>query len=85
MQDAILGRGFCMIKVHDLNAIFSTILGGQRKKLWQEFFLDPSQWWDHKPKKVIEHQSCQSSHVNAAIALIGLNIVVVYRLLSCLV
>ncbi|CAM6018627.1 unnamed protein product [Sphagnum balticum] len=25
--------------------------GGQREKRWQEFFLDPSQWWDHRPEK----------------------------------
>ncbi len=22
------------------------------EKLWQEFFADPSQWWDHRPEKV---------------------------------
>jgi len=36
---------------------------------------DPSQWWDHKPEKVTEYQSCQSSHVNAALALVGVNLV----------
>jgi len=33
-------------------------LGGQREILWCDFFLDPLQWWDHRSKKVIEHQSC---------------------------
>jgi hypothetical protein len=23
-------------------------LGGQREKLWCDFFLDPLQWWDHR-------------------------------------
>ncbi len=50
-------------------------LGGQREKLWYDFFLDPLQWWDHRSKKVIEHQSCQNSHVNAAIALVGVDLV----------
>jgi len=21
------------------------------EKLWQEFFVDPSQWWDNRPEK----------------------------------
>jgi hypothetical protein len=25
-----------------------------REKLWQEFFSDPSQWWDNRFKKVGE-------------------------------
>jgi hypothetical protein len=85
MQDAIHGRGFYAIKVHDLNASFSAIPGGRREKLWREFFLDPLQWWDHRPEKVIEHQSCQSSHVNATIALLGVNLGAICRLLSCMV
>jgi hypothetical protein len=85
MQDAIPGRGFYAIKVHDFNAIFSAVLGGQREKLWREFFLDPSQWWDYRLEKVIEHQSCQSSHVNATIALLGVNRGAICWLLSCLV
>jgi hypothetical protein len=24
----------------------------RREKLWREFFLDPSQWWDGRPEKV---------------------------------
>jgi hypothetical protein len=23
------------------------------EKLWQEFFMDPSQWWDNRPEKVL--------------------------------
>jgi hypothetical protein len=30
----------------------SIVCGGQREKLWQEFFSDPSQWWDHRSGKV---------------------------------
>ncbi|CAM6067263.1 unnamed protein product [Sphagnum tenellum] len=26
----------------------------QREKLWREFFLDPSQWWDHRSEKTNE-------------------------------
>jgi hypothetical protein len=25
------------------------------EKLWQEFFVDPSQWWDNRPEKVRIH------------------------------
>ncbi|CAK9225564.1 unnamed protein product [Sphagnum troendelagicum] len=25
--------------------------GGEREKLWREFFKDPSQWWDHRSEK----------------------------------
>jgi hypothetical protein len=57
MQDALPGCGFDVIKVHDLNVSFSAALGGQREKLWQEFFLDPWQWWDHTPEKEIEHNT----------------------------
>jgi hypothetical protein len=34
---------------------FSPILAvslGHKEKLWWEFFLDPSQWWDHRSRKV---------------------------------
>jgi hypothetical protein len=44
------------------------------QKLWQEFFRDPSQCWDHGSEKVIEHQTCQSSHVNGATPLVGVNL-----------
>ncbi len=53
----------------------SAVPGGQREKLWREFFSDPSQWWDHRAEKVTEHHSCQSSNVNVAIALVGINLV----------
>jgi hypothetical protein len=26
----------------------------QKERLWQEFFSDPSQWWDHRLEKVNE-------------------------------
>jgi hypothetical protein len=68
MQDAAPHHGFYVIKLHDLKGSFSAVPAGQREKLWQKFFLDPSQWWDHRAEKVTEHQSCQSSHVNIAIA-----------------
>ncbi len=32
-------------------------MAGQRRmvdKLWQQFFSDPSEWWDHRPEKVNE-------------------------------
>jgi hypothetical protein len=28
--------------------------GNKREKLWQEFFSDPSQWWDNRFEKVGE-------------------------------
>jgi len=63
MQDAAPHRAFYVIKLHDC-----AFPAGQREKLWLKFFLDPSQWSDHRADKVTEHQSCQSSHVNIAIA-----------------
>jgi hypothetical protein len=69
MQDAIPHCGFYVMKVHDLIGSFSVVPGGEREKLWQKLFLDLLQWWDHRLVKVSEHQSCQSSHVNGAIAL----------------
>jgi hypothetical protein len=54
------------------------------QKLWQEFFRDPSQCWDHRSEKVIEHQTCQSSHVNGAIPLVGVNFFsLCWLLVSC--
>jgi hypothetical protein len=53
---------------------FCAVRGGQREKLWREFFSDPSQWWDHRSEKVSEHQSYQSSH-GAIGALVGANLV----------
>jgi len=44
------------------------------QKLWQEFFRDPSQCWDHRSEKVSEHQTCLSSHINEAIPLVGVNL-----------
>jgi hypothetical protein len=75
MQDAIPHCCFYVIKVHDLKASFPAVPGGQKEKLWREFFTDPSQWWDHRPEKVPEHQSSQSSDVNGTIALVGVNLV----------
>jgi hypothetical protein len=37
--------------------------------------MDPSQWWDHRSEKVLEHQSSQSSDVNGTITLVGVNLV----------
>jgi len=48
MQDAIPHCGFYVMKVHDLIESFSVVPGGEREKLWQKFFLDLLQWWDHK-------------------------------------
>jgi hypothetical protein len=48
MQDAAPHRGFYAIEPHDLKGSFSAASAGQREKLWQKFFLDPSQWWDHR-------------------------------------
>lgn len=34
----------------------ANLFSGQKRSvenLWQEFFADPSQWWDHRPEKVI--------------------------------
>jgi hypothetical protein len=55
----------------------------QREKLWREFFLDPSQWWDHRSEKVSERQTSQSSHVNGAIACVSVSLVALSWLLSC--
>jgi hypothetical protein len=65
-----------------LKGNFSAVPGGQREKLWREFLSDPSQWWDHGAEKVTEHHSCQSSHVNVAIALVGISLVARWWLLS---
>jgi hypothetical protein len=40
MRGAIPHRGFYVIKVHNL-VKFSAVPGGEREKLWWEFFLDP--------------------------------------------
>ncbi len=49
----------------------------------REFFSDPLQWWDHRSKETSEHQSYQSSHLNRAIAPVGVNLVALSWLLSC--
>ncbi|CAK9214874.1 unnamed protein product [Sphagnum troendelagicum] len=52
MRDAVRPhRDFYVIKVHDWEGSFSAVLGGQTEKLWREFFVDPSHWWDHRPEK----------------------------------
>jgi pentatricopeptide repeat protein len=43
-----------VIKVHDWEGSFSAVPGGQTEKLWREFFVDPSHWWDHRPEKINE-------------------------------
>jgi hypothetical protein len=63
VQDAQPRGGFYVIKLYDLKGSFSVVPVAQRKKLWRAFFLDPSQWWDHRSEKVTEHQSCQNSPV----------------------
>jgi hypothetical protein len=67
MQDPTPHRDFYLIKGHDLKGSVCAVPGGEREKLWRDFFSDPSQWWDHRPEKVTECQSCQSSHVNGRI------------------
>jgi hypothetical protein len=62
---------------------FSSVPGGQRQKLWWEFLLDPSQWWDHRLEKVSEHQTCQTSNFNGGIALVVVNLLALSWLLSC--
>jgi hypothetical protein len=85
MRDAVRPhRDYYVIKVHDLEGSFRAVPGGYTEKLRQEFFVDPSHWWDQRPEKVTEHHSCQSSHLNGAIALIGVNLVALCWLLqSC--
>jgi len=85
MRDAVRPhRDFYVIKVHDSEGSFRAVPGGHTEKLRQEFFVDPSHWWDQRPEKVTEHHSCQSSHVNGAIALVGVNLVALCWLLqSC--
>jgi hypothetical protein len=63
VQDAELGGCFFVIKLCDLTGSFPAVPVGQREKQWREFFLDPSQWWDHRSAKVIEHQFSQNSRV----------------------
>jgi hypothetical protein len=36
---------------------------GGKEKLWQEFFSDPLQWWDHRSDKVTEYAWFQNSFV----------------------
>jgi len=43
MQHIVPHQGFYVIKLHDLKQSFIANLVGQKKKLWKEFFLDPSQ------------------------------------------
>jgi hypothetical protein len=67
MQDAIPRRGFHRIKVHDLIGSISAVAGGHREKLWREFFLNPSQWWDHRSEKElninpVREFTCRWSH-----------------------
>jgi hypothetical protein len=47
---------FCLPKgLNLIGTCFSAVHGGQREELWQDFFVDSSQWWDHRSEKVIEH------------------------------
>ncbi len=81
MQDAIPHPDFYVIRLHDLKGSYFATPSGQREKLWREFLLDPSQWWDHRSEKVTEHETSQSSHVTGATALVGVNLVPVSWLL----
>jgi hypothetical protein len=36
---------------------------GKKEKLWQEFFSDPSQWWDHRSDKVTEYACFQNAFI----------------------
>jgi hypothetical protein len=84
VQNAIPHPGFYVIRVNDLAGSFSPVPGCHTQKLWQEFFRDPSQCWDHRSEKVSEHQTCQSSHVNGAIPLVDVNLYsICWLLLSC--
>jgi hypothetical protein len=83
MQDEVPHHEFYVINLHDLKGSFNAVPTGQREKLWREFFLDPAQWWYHRSEKVTEYQSCQSSHVNGAITLVGINPVTLSWLISC--
>jgi hypothetical protein len=82
-QDAKPRHAFYVSEVHDSKGIFPAILGNQTEKLWWEFFLDHSEWWDHRSEMVTECQTCQSLHVNGAIALVGVNLLGLSWLLSC--
>jgi hypothetical protein len=83
MQDEVPHHDFYVIKLHELKGSYKAVPTGQREKLWREFFPDPAQWWYHRSEKVTEYQSCQSSHVNGAIALVGVNLVTLFWLISC--
>jgi hypothetical protein len=83
IQNTLPHRGYYVIKLHHSKGNFYTLAAGQREKLWREFFLDPSQWWDHRSEKVSERQTSQSSHVNGAIACVSVNLVALSWLLSC--
>ncbi len=45
---------------------FSAVPGGQREKLLWEFYMGPSQWWDHRSEKVkwtnLWEFTCQWTH-----------------------
>jgi hypothetical protein len=69
--------------MHDSAGRFSAAPGGQRQKLWRDFFLDPSKWWDHRSEEVTERRFGQTSHFNGAISLVGVNLLALSRLLSC--
>ncbi len=84
MQNGIPHPGFYVIRVHHLTGSFSALPRGHTEKQWQESFRDPSQYWDQRSDKVSEHQTCQSSHVNGAIPVVGVNLFLLcWLLLSC--
>ncbi len=62
--------------------LFLVIPTCQKGKMWIEFFLDLSSWWDRiLTMKVNEHQTSQSSHVNGAIAFVEVNLIALSSLL----
>jgi hypothetical protein len=84
VQNGIPHPGFYVIRVHHLTGSFSALPRGHTEKQWQESFRDPSQYWDQRSDKVSEHQTCQSSHVNGAIPVVGVNLFLLcWLLLSC--
>jgi len=82
IQDAITHRGFYVTKVHDLIGSFSAVPGGEREKLWREFFS--SQWWDQRSEKVIDHQSCQRVYISMGPLLLLVSILLLSPLVAIL-
>jgi hypothetical protein len=65
-QERAIVKGYCEVKK------FFFIISATREKLWQEFFMDPSQWEGHRSDKVSEHQTSQSPNVNGVPLLVSI-------------